>query len=148
MSDDLTTPFGMWRYGNDFRQAAVAVLDHHSDRAFMPYYFLVGQSVELLLKAFLLGRSMHLNVLRSKKYGHNLKALLDEARSQQLEAEVKLTGTDCAVIHLLGIEYLEKRFQYIRTGRMYLPEQPLAQRAVDKLSTGLEPFCKKATGYI
>lgn len=145
MSDSKTTPYGMWRYGNDFRQAAIAVLSHHNDRAFMPYYFLLGQSIELSLKAFLLGRGVPLKELRSKKYGHNLKALLDEARHRRLGVEVKLEGTHCAVIHFLGIEYLDKRFQYIQTGMMHLPEAWLAQEAADKLSNGLEPYCRKVT---
>ena len=143
MSDDRTTPYGMWRYGNDFRKAALAVLLQHNDRAFMPYYFLLGQSIELSLKAFLLGRGVALKELRSKTYGHDLKALLDEARRRRLGLEVKLENSHCAVIHLLGIEYLDKRFQYIRTGMMHLPETRLAQEAADKLSRGLENYCRK-----
>ena len=145
ISNNRTTPYGMWRYGDDFRKAALAVLSHHNERAFMPYYFLLGQSIELFLKAFLLGRCMPLKELRSRKYGHNLKALLDEARRRKLGREVKLEEVHCAAIHLLGIEYLDRRFQYIQTGTMYLPEAWLAQEAEDKLSSGLEPYCRKVT---
>jgi hypothetical protein len=59
----------------------------------MPYYFLLGQSIELSLKAFLLGRGVPLKELRSRKYGHNLETLLDEARRRKLGLEVKLGGT-------------------------------------------------------
>ena len=135
----------MWRYGNDFRKAALAIQSKHNDHAFMPYYFLLGQSIELSLKAFLLGRGVPLKELRSRKYGHNLKALLDESRRRKLGLEVKLENTHCTVIHLLGIEYLDKRFQYIQTGMMYLPEAWLAQEATDKLSRGLEQYCRKLT---
>ena len=83
MNDTRTTPFGMWRYGNDFRKAALAVLTEHNDRVFVPYYFLLGQSIELSLKAFLMGRGVSLYVLSSRKYGHDLKALLDEARRRR-----------------------------------------------------------------
>ncbi len=145
MSDDRTTPYGMWRYGNDFLKAALVVLSRYNDRAFMPYYFLLGQSIELSLKAFLLGRGVSLKELRSKKYGHDLKALLDEAGRRRLGLKVKLENTHCAVIHLLGIEYLDKRFQYIRTGLMHLPDARLAQEAADKLSNGLEDYCRKVT---
>jgi hypothetical protein len=148
MKDERTTPYGMWRYGDDFRKAALAVLHVYNDREFMPYYFLLGQSIELSLKAFLLGRGLSLGDLRSKKYGHNLKALLDEAIRQQLESEVPMTAADCAVIHLLGIEYVGRRYQYIRTGRMMLPEISIVQRAADKLLAGLEPFCKNALGNL
>ncbi|MBL6948734.1 MAG: hypothetical protein ISR51_08660 [Rhodospirillales bacterium] len=133
----------MWRYGNDFRKAANAVLSIYSDRVFMPYYFLLGQSVELSLKAFLLGPGVSLKELRSRKYGHDLEALLVEARRHRLGIEVKLSSIDCAVIRLLNIEYLGKRFQYIQTGTMQIPEVKLAQEVADKLSLGLEGFCKK-----
>ena len=145
MSDDRTTPYGMWRYGNDFRKAALAVSSHYNDRAFMPYYFLLGQSIELSLKAFLLGCGVSLEELRSKKYGHNLKALLDEARRRRIDLEVKLENTHCTVIRLLGIEYLDKRFQYIQTGLMHLPDARLAQEAADNLSNGLEDYCRNVT---
>ena len=146
MSNDRTTPYGMWRYGNDFRKAALAVLSHYNDRAFMPYYFLIGQSIELSLKAFLLGRGMSLKELRSKKYGHDLKALLDEAHRLRLRSEVKLENVHCAVINLLGIEYLDKRFQYIQTGMMHLPDCPRAQEVADRLSEGLKDYSRKITG--
>jgi len=123
------------------------VLAHHGDRAFMPYYFLIGQSIELSLKAFLLGRGVPLSELRSRKYGHNLHALAGEARRHRLGSDVKLKNAHFAVIQLLSIEYLDKRFQYIQTGIMHLPEIQFAQEAADKLSSGLEDYCKRVTGY-
>lgn len=145
MNEERITSFGLWRYGNDFRKAALAVLTHHNNEIFMPYFFLLGQSIELSLKAFLLARGIPLSELRSRKYGHNLKALLDEARHRKLGNEVKLKNTHCAVIHLLGIEYLGKRFQYIKTGSMSIPEPWLAQEAADLLSNGLQQYCLKNT---
>ena len=143
MGNNRTTPYGMWRYGNDFRKAARAVLSHYDIAQFMPYYFLLGQSIELSLKAFLLGHGTPLKELRSKKYGHDLEALLNEA--YRLGLEVKLDGTHRAVIHLLGVEYLDRRFQYIRTGMLRLPEPRLAQAAADKLSDGLEKYFERVT---
>lgn len=54
MVDVKITSYGMWRYGNDFRKAVLAVRVRHNDRPFMPYYFLLGQSIELSLKPFLM----------------------------------------------------------------------------------------------
>ena len=132
----------MWRYGNDFREAALALTDQHDVSRFMPYYFLIGQSIELSLKAFLLGRGESLRALRSRKFGHDLDALQTEARRRQLGREVPLTNVNRAVIQVLGIEYLTRRFQYARTGTMYLPLVALAQEAADKLSSGLESYCR------
>jgi hypothetical protein len=145
MENDRTTPFGMWRYGNDFRQAAVAVLSHHNDRVFMPFYFLLGQSIELSLKAFLLGRKVKLSTLKSREYGHNLEKLLKEARRRKLGNEVKLLGVHCGVVKLLNYEYKDKRFQYIETGRILLPDAQFTLEAAELLSQGLQNFCYKAT---
>lgn len=147
VDDNRTEPFGMWRYGDDFRKAALAVLEKHDERGFMPYYFLLGQSIELSLKAFLMGRGVPLKELRSGNIGHDLKALLDEARRRKLGLEVKLESAHCAVIHLLGIEYLDRRFQYIRTGMMSLPDTRLAQETADLLSAGLNDYSYRATKW-
>jgi len=141
---DRTTPFGMWRYGNDFRSAAIAVLKEHNDKHFMPYYFLIGQSIELSLKAFLLGRGVELDTLR-KKYRHNLQKLLKEARHRKLGTEVKLDNIHCGGIDILSIEYSDRRYQYIRTGGMLLPEVWIVQEAADKLSEGLKQYCYDKT---
>lgn len=44
-----------------------------------PKYVLLYHAVELALKAYLLRQGMSEEVLRSKKFGHNLKKLLKEA---------------------------------------------------------------------
>ena len=71
MSTERTTPYGMWRYGNDFRRASLYVRDGVDDKYFMPYYFLVGQSIELSFKALLMGRGESIEELRLRnfKYG-------------------------------------------------------------------------------
>lgn len=147
MNDERTTPYGMWRYGNDFRKAALAVLEHHGTRGFMPFYFLVGQSIELFLKAYLLGRSMPLKELASRKYGHNLEALSAKARQLHLDSEIKLAVIDYAVLRLLNFEYSARRFQYIRTGTVSIPDTKFLLQLMDKLSVGLEAFCRKATRF-
>jgi len=143
--EERTTPYGLWRYGNDFRRAAVTVYAEHRTVGFMPLYFLLGQSIELSLKAFLLARGLPLNELRRKKYGHNLEKLLNEALERGLSRQVELEQEHVAAINLLGIEYLARQFQYINTGSKVLPEVQLVVGAAEALSRGLEQFCAKAT---
>ena len=142
--NDRTTPYGMWRYGNDFRIAAVIVIAELNEKYFMPYYFLIGQSIELLLKAYLMGRGVTILELKNK-FGHNLKKLLRESQKQELHNIVNLQQKHHSVIHLLNMEYLDRRFQYMQSGTMYLPEIQFVQEAADMLSDGLEPFCREAT---
>lgn len=137
MNGKRTTPFGLWRYGDDFRKAAFVVLIEHSNEVFIPYYFLLGQSIELSLKAFLLDVGITLKELRSRKFGHNLNSLLNECHSRNIENYVKLENRHFGVIGLLNLEYQAKRFQYIQTGRIFLPEQSFVQEAANLLSYGL-----------
>lgn len=144
MTDDRTTPYGMWRYGNDFREAATAVSERRNVEVFMPYYFLLGQSIELSLKAFLMGSGVPLDDLR-KEFRHDLEKLLTEAQSRQLEIELKLDKNQCAAIEILNWEYSDRRLQYIQTGAKSIPKPEFAQGAADKLSAGLQEYCRKAT---
>jgi hypothetical protein len=148
--EERTTPYGMWRYGNDFRQAAIEVLMlHHTEILFMPYYFLLGQSIELSLKSFLLASGVSLADLRNpKKFGHDLKILLNKARRRDLKTAVTLEPTHCSVVTILGREYLDKRFQYIKTGRILMPDARLAQEAADLLSDGLKRFLSEEKNII
>lgn len=98
------TPYGMWRYGNDYRTAAVYVLTQYPDQPFVPYLSLLGQSIELTLKAFLLAKGVSLDDLKNK-FRHDLKALAQEARKQGVESNVTLTDSHWAVIILMSDEY-------------------------------------------
>ena len=143
MSDKQTTPFGLWRYGNDFMRAATTILINHNEQAFMPYYFLIGQSIELSLKAFLLADGVELEVLH-KKYGHKLDQLITLANEHNIQEVVNIKNTHVAVIDLMSKEYNGKRYQYIKTGMMNLPHIPLVHEAGELLSTELKNFCYEA----
>ncbi|MEK6553511.1 MAG: hypothetical protein AABZ54_08705, partial [Bacteroidota bacterium] len=53
-------------------------------------YYLIGHSIELSLKSFLLRRGLKKEELKNK-YGHDLSALLSESRRRKLGNIVKLT---------------------------------------------------------
>ena len=139
---DETTPYGIWRYGNDYRMAAVYVLTQYPDQPFVPYLSLLGQSIELSLKAFLLTDGVSLDDLKNR-FRHDLKALVAEARSRGVDAKVTLTDAHWAVIILMSDEYRTKRYHYIRTGKMIVPDLRLGHEAAEKLCEGLESICKK-----
>jgi hypothetical protein len=140
-----TSPFGLWRYGNDFRLAAIAVLKANPRQFSMPYYFLIGQSIELSLKAFLLGRGTSLRELRGRKYGHNLEALMKLSQRRRLDLEIRLSNLDIGVVRLLNIEYQVRRFQYQESGMISVPDIHLIQDVADRLSESLQNFCVKKT---
>jgi len=141
-ANEETTPYGMWRYGNDYRMAAVYVLTQYPEQPFVPYLSLLGQSIELSLKAFLLAKGITLDDLKNK-YRHNLNALAKEALRLGIASHVKVTKAHWAVIMLMSDEYKSKRYHYIRTGMIMVPDLRLGHEVAERLCEGIEPICKQ-----
>src|SRR5664279_4178495 len=77
-TSERTTSIGLARYAKEFLEAALAVDDSVGMRKEyqiippIPVLYLVGHSIELALKAFLVHKGMLVSELRSKAYGHDL----------------------------------------------------------------------------
>ena len=145
MTVALTTPLGLWLHAKQFADAARAVRGGGENHILLPAYYLLGHSIELSLKAFLLGRGVPLTKLKSKTFGHDIKALLTESRNHRLGSEVKLDPREIGVIILLNHDYVAKRFEYRETGTYHLPYDWLTQNIADKLVKGLKRFCERVT---
>lgn len=145
MEGQTTTPLILLGQARDFVSAGISVRRENQGRVFFPGYFLIARSIELSLKAFLLGRGIPISVLRSRKYGHNLEALLVEARKRKLGSEVKLTNIDIGVIRLLNFDYSSKRLEYLEKGGYYLPDSDKSEKVANKLAHGLKGFCSRKT---
>lgn len=121
-----TTPIGLCRYACEFMEAAIAADSKMGRRdgfeivAPIPVLFLVGQSIELALKAFLLSRGVPLRKLRYD-YGHNLHRSLRKAKELDLSALVTLSPEELATIEVLDVLYSSKQLQYISTGAKTFP---------------------------
>jgi hypothetical protein len=75
------TPGMFLVYAEEFLAAAECA---NKKKLLIPKYYLLGHSIELSLKAFLMKRGNKLSDLRSHKFGHNLYALLRESRRRKL----------------------------------------------------------------
>ena len=108
------------------------------------YNFLHG--VELGLKAYLRHvDAVTLKNLKSRRFGHNLASLLDEALKHGLCSQCpELTVTNLAVIRSLSPIYADKQFEYIRIGGVQL--EPVAQvaEAAETLIAELKKLRMKA----
>ena len=113
----------------------------------MPYFSTIGHSIELFLKAFLLAKGVPLSVLKRRDYGHNLSNLVDLALENKITEHVDLNSAQVAVIRAMSEEYESKRYQYIRTGIMFLPDISIIHEAAEKLSMGLKRLCYDATDW-
>ena len=145
-TDGSTTSYGLWRYGNDFYRAAVTLNENHNEQGFMPFYSTIGQSIELSLKAFLLAKDIDIKTL-SHEYRHNLNKLISKSRELNLESIAKLNNAHIAAIDLMSDEYLKKKYHYIKTGRIMLPENNLIIQAAHVLTINLETYCKENTKW-
>lgn len=91
MNVSKETAKGFFQDAQAFWTAADFLLNR-AEGVSLPAYFLLGRSIELSLKAFLLHKGMPISELRKKRYGHDLKALLAKSRDQDIEHFVKLAG--------------------------------------------------------
>ena len=112
------TPQGFAKHAQEFFCAADLVLAK-AESVSLPAYFLLGRSIELSLKAFLLHQGVSISVLSSKKLGHNLEVLLDKAKKYGVDQHVQLDTLECGVVQLLSFDYAEKRLEYRNTGGTY-----------------------------
>lgn len=141
------TSAGLLLDANDFLAAAELVLNRATGIS-LTAYFLFGRSIELSLKAFLLACGMPISELASTKkrnYGHNLRALLEEAQRRNLENVIHLNQQEIGVINLLSFDYKEKRLEYrVTGGRYHLPLIEVTEEVARKLVFSLKTFCTES----
>lgn len=116
------------------------------DGASMVAYYLVGHSIELALKSFLVAKGYSKAELRSrKKYGHNLANLLKECRRRKLGREAKLENAEIEAINLLNATYMSKRFEYLEYGIYRLPKYFFIRDVAAKLVSNLSRYAMQST---
>ena len=145
-----SAPFGSLRLAKEYLAAATRIqapatneIDALRQRISFPAYFLVGHSIELSLKAFLLGRGMKISALRSRSFGHDLEALVSEARRRRIGLHVKLSAKEVKGIKVLNDCYAAKEFEYAVTGLRHLPPYQLVHATATRLSETLQSYCLK-----
>lgn len=139
-----TTPVGLARYAREFFEAALAVDDKMGQRpgyeiiAPIPVMYLVGHSIELCLKSYLVFRGVPLSDLKTKKYGHDLEKCLKKAKEIGLNAHVQLDNGELYALNVLNKLYFTKQLNYIVTGAKEFPIFGPIQTVCTKL---LEAIC-------
>ena len=121
--------FGFWSHAKEFLFAANLVKAPRRNKKgkidfslILPAYYLVGHSIELSLKSYLAAKGYKTSHLRSKKYGHDLEALLIECRKRKLGREVKLSKHQVNAIKSFSDTYKSKRLEYLEYGNYRMPE--------------------------
>ena len=145
-----TAPLGCLRLANEYLRAATAAqtppktaVEALKQRISLPAFFLSGHAIELALKSFLLARGTSISELRSRKYGHDLAALVVEARRRKLGNEVPLSQPELEAMHLLNECYSAKELEYAITGYRRMPSYALVHAVASKLCTGLQGYVQR-----
>jgi HEPN domain-containing protein len=132
-----TTAVGLMRYAVEYMEAALAVVEKRTKSGYeiiapVPAMFLVGQAVELALKAYLLQMGVSLVDIR-KKYGHQLHRSLRKAKELDLLSYVQIMPEEEYGLDLLNDLYASKRLQYIVTGAATFPMFIVLEKVALKL---------------
>lgn len=141
---ERTTSIGMARYATEFFEAALAADEKLGTKegyeiiAPIPVMFLVGQAVELALKAYLLAKGVELRKIR-RDYGHELHRSLRKAKELGLAEVVALSIEEESILGLLDALYSTKQLQYIITGAKTFPVFGPLERVARKLVYGIAP---------
>ena len=85
-----------------------------------PVLYLIGHSIELSLKSYLLHNGTEESELRTG-YGHDLMKAFDSANSAGLSQFVDIVPDDVAVLRVLNGLYQSKELNYIKPGMKTFP---------------------------
>jgi hypothetical protein len=104
-----------------------------------PILFLIGQSIELSLKAFLRGSDFSEPQLRG--LSHDLDASLDWAIKEGLSVYIQLSDDDIKLISLVNESYKSKDLQYITLGLKDRPALAPVLELAQRLNQQIKSFC-------
>jgi hypothetical protein len=141
------SPLGFLLYAKDFLQAEASFVD--PGRYSPVPYFLICQSIELALKAFLLARGREVADVKNE-IRHDLGLALEKAKEAGLGGTVGISTEVEAAVSRATVYYKDgKRFQYFRVVdavRAYpdLPNLAVLREFAQVLAERLEPICLAA----
>ena len=138
-------PHGVWRMGKDFIEAAGELTPaKKTPEDFISHdlisYYLIAHGIELQLKAFLISTGLHIDAIR-KKFGHDIKKLLDVSGDENIDEYVSLCDNDKAIIDWLNDYYKNKCFEYFEIGMISLPSYYDICCVAEKISNELRYAC-------
>lgn len=140
-----TRPVGLVRYAKEFHDAAEGAgrtLGHRSGFeiiAPIPVLYLIGHSMELSLKAFLLHQGVSLRELRTQ-FGHGLHQCFDGAKERGLLTHASFDEHELGAFAALDKLYSTKQLEYIVTGAKTFPIYGYLRSMSAKLLSAISPL--------
>jgi hypothetical protein len=120
---ERTTPIGLFRYATEYLQASQACNERLNPKygvfetvAPSPVLFLIGQAIELGLKAYLVEQGVSLRSVRLD-YGHDFLKSIKKSKELGFPWALKLSNDEKLLLSILNTLYSTKQLQYIVIGR-------------------------------
>ena len=116
--DDRTTPFGLFNFAHSYWRSAQALQAARvkATHAGAPVEFLYIHAIELYLKSFLRLKGLPVKELRSKKFGHDIRAIAKKAKELGLHFD---DADDDVLAVIAAMDITDIR--YIKTGPVRRP---------------------------
>jgi hypothetical protein len=120
-----STPHGLLTYASEFRKAALAADEKLGHRpgfeliAPVPVMYMIGHSIELSFKSFLLFHGRSDNQLRS--IGHDLQKAMRKCKELGFRAALDATPEEVASLRALNVLYESKQLNYSEAGLKEYP---------------------------
>ena len=106
----------------------------------MPLYFLICQSIELSLKAYIRGCGAAREQLI--KIGHDLEKALNTAQSEKLSQLFTVTLDQEQALRMINPYYAEKDLQYTEVGFKRYPDVTILLGLAEVLHSQIREFCE------
>ena len=135
---------GYARYAREFMEAALAADDKignkagHEIIAPVSVMYMVGHSIELILKAYLISKDIKENRLRN--IGHDLEKCYKRAKELGLHHHIELSDDDIEVLKVLNVLYKSKQLNYLVTGSKVFPMFGPLETLSNKLLNTIAPL--------
>jgi len=131
--ENRTTAVGLAHYAYEYLEAAILVdktfghRNHIQIASTIPAYFLVLHSIELSMKAYLRHHGVTVRELRSRQYGHDIRACCRKAKELGLKVHFKMCADDMRALLMLIDLNTDHVLRYIRTGYRLFPSWAIVE---------------------
>jgi len=126
-----------YKLGSKFLEAARLVFEKSHELDF-PGYALIGQAIELYLKAYLRAKGQSVDDLKS--VGHDLKLAFETAEKFGLSQWLQIETNERETLEKLSLVYQSKDFHYKNQGSWELPFPNWTVSFANRLSQCIEPL--------
>jgi hypothetical protein len=140
------TAMGLWTDAKEMLEAAKILARSGVHKVIGPTMYLLGHSLELAFKSFLLAIGKSHDDL--KAIGHDLKRAMKSVVDAGLSEVYCLSEKDNAVVAMLNQYYQAKEFEYRVTGFKTYPTTDDLIGLLDGLLHSTEATCAKSIGAV